>query len=306
MQRINRAGIVLGALIAQLLPPTQGGTPAAAEKAKPQMTAEAVKQVIDNKGKSIQLVTFPDSGWGSVRIVRGGSPAKAKNSQPARAEKAEIAELVTFGDSRATTVRILRGESDRSAATRGQPRPAQVMNMQVVSFADPRDRPVSVLRGWVSHSVDTDLFGPASNADLDRIAFAVDGAESSHGVDLRMWRSEPNGPQGPMQVTAAAAIDVGGGDRFDLAQNRALGRAYLARMYRRYGNWPDAITAYNWGPGNVDSWIGGGRDPNKFPLEVERYRDRVLREATLGKPATMLSSSFWPFRVDARREPPTD
>jgi hypothetical protein len=27
-----------------------------------------------------------------------------------------------------------------------------------------------------------------------------------------------------MEVTSAAAIDVGGGDRFDLAGNRALGR----------------------------------------------------------------------------------
>jgi soluble lytic murein transglycosylase-like protein len=55
-----------------------------------------------------------------------------------------------------------------------------------------------------------------------------------------------------------------------------LGRAYLARMYRRYGNWPDAIAAYNWGPGNVDAWIGGGRAISTLPLEVERYRDRVF------------------------------
>ena len=84
-----------------------------------------------------------------------------------------------------------------------------------------------------------------------------------------------------MQVTAAAAIDVGGGDRFDLIDNRVLGKAYLARLYRRYGNWPDAIAAYNWGPGNLDAWIGDGRTGNKFPLAVERYRDRVLHDAAL-------------------------
>jgi len=111
---------------------------------------------------------------------------------------------------------------------------------------------------------------------LDRIADAVDGAESSHGTDPRMWRGAADGPQGPMQVTAAAAADAGGGDRFDETENRALGRAYLARMYRRYGSWPDAIAAYSWGPGHLDEWIIGGRAGDKFPAAVERYRNRVL------------------------------
>jgi hypothetical protein len=62
---------------------------------------------------------------------------------------------------------------------------------------------------------------------LDRVATAVDGAESSHGKDIAMWRPDPSGPQGPMQVGEAAATDVGGGDRFNLTQNRAIGRAYL-------------------------------------------------------------------------------
>jgi hypothetical protein len=117
---------------------------------------------------------------------------------------------------------------------------------------------------------------------LDRIAYGVDGAESSHGGDPGMWRPEPNGPQGPMQVSAAAAADVGGGDRFDETENRALGRAYLAHMFRRYGSWPDAIAAYNWGPGHLDEWIGGGRPADKFPAAVQHYRNRVLLSSGLG------------------------
>ena len=113
-------------------------------------------------------------------------------------------------------------------------------------------------------------------AALDRMAYAVEGAESDHGADPHMWGPDPNGPQGPMQVSAAAAEDVGGGDRFDERENRALGRAYLAQLYRRYGSWPDAVAAYNWGPGNMDSWISGGRHFDKFPLAVETYRIRVL------------------------------
>ena len=140
---------------------------------------------------------------------------------------------------------------------------------------------------------------------LDRIAYGVDGAESSHGGDPGMWRSEPNGPQGPMQVSAAAAADVGGGDRFDETENRALGRAYLAHMFRRYGSWPDAIAAYNWGPGHLDDWIGGGRPPDKFPAAVDRYRTRVLMSSGLPAAegaANARLSRLEKLRLLARRE----
>ncbi len=119
-------------------------------------------------------------------------------------------------------------------------------------------------------------------AALDRVAFAVDSVESSHGADPKMWRPESDGPQGPMQVSAAAAADAGGGNRFEEGSNRALGRAYLALMYRRYGSWPDAVAAYNWGPSNMDSWIIGGRTLDRLPLAVERYRIRVLTGSSLG------------------------
>jgi soluble lytic murein transglycosylase-like protein len=86
-----------------------------------------------------------------------------------------------------------------------------------------------------------------------------------------------------MQVSAAAALDVGGGDRFDNIQNRLLGRAFLAHMYQRYGNWPDALAAYNWGPGNLDRWIAVGRPEEKLPLETARYIEMVLRDALVGR-----------------------
>jgi len=108
-----------------------------------------------------------------------------------------------------------------------------------------------------------------------------------------------------MQVSAAAAADVGGGDRFDETENRALGRAYLAHMFRRYGSWPDAIAAYNWGPGHLDEWIGGGRPVDKFPAAVERYRTRVL--VTSGQPAAQGAANVRLLRLErlrllARRE----
>jgi len=266
----------------------------AGSKPKPQISAETVKQVIENTSGSVQLITFPDTGWSAVKIVRGNSPGRDKNRPMPAADKAEVAEIVSFADPQKGPVRILRGDSERGLGMPGSLRPATQMTMQVVTFANLQDRPVSIVRGsGFQAAAETDLFGPASAADLDRVAFAVDGAESSHGADLRMWRPEPGGPQGPMQVTAAAAFDVGDGDRFDLAQNRQLGRAYLARMYLRYGNWPDAVAAYNWGLGNVDAWIGGGRAADKLPLIVERYRNRVLHDAALVEPG-IAPARGWP------------
>jgi len=120
---------------------------------------------------------------------------------------------------------------------------------------------------------------PPVSDPLDRVAFAVDGAESSHGADEAMWRADPSGPQGPMQVSEAAAVDVGGGDRFDTEQNRQIGRAYLALLHRRYGDWPDAIAAYNWGIGNLEAWVKAGRPADPSASGVASYLTRVLQES---------------------------
>jgi hypothetical protein len=147
--------------------------------------------------------------------------------------------------------------------------------------ANPREPPAAEIghKSFGQHATRSTRIITAN--PLDRVATAVDGAESSHGADIGMWRPDPAGPQGPMQVSAAAATDVGGGDRFDLTQNRAIGRAYLAQLYGRYRNWPDAIAAYNWGLGNMDAWVKAGRPPDKFLAGVAVYLSRVLNESGL-------------------------
>ena len=116
-----------------------------------------------------------------------------------------------------------------------------------------------------------------ASAELDCIARAVEGEESGYGTNPRMWQADPDGPQGPMQVSRAAAIDVGDGNRFDKTENRILGRAYLTLMHRRYGNWNDALAAYNWGARRVDAWISRGRDADQLPSMVAGYVRHVLR-----------------------------
>jgi hypothetical protein len=251
-------------------------------KSKQPTTIEGVKQLIEKKAANVQIVTFPETVWSSIKVVRGGATAKGAAAGAKPDEKAEMAEIVTFGDPMSSPVRVLRGESEHATAPVGHPPRASGMASELVAFSDPRVHPVTVFRGSLAQSPRAiELFGPAGEADLDLVAFAVDGAESSHGADPRMWRPEISAPQGPMQVSAAAAADLGGGDRFDVFENRQLGRAYLAHLYRRYGNWPDAIAAYNWGPGNMDAWITSGRPISNFPLEVERYRNHVLRDVGL-------------------------
>ena len=243
----------------------------------------------------VETVQFADPRRTPVHLVRG-----PRQPPPRRARSAGIGwlqaipatgrfkptarpistETLTFGSGFNDAVTVIRGSAAIPAVPPRRIDPARRTRIERVSFANPLLPAVTVLRGpsvrdWFA----VDLFDRPNGGVLDRVAFAVDGVESRHGADLRMWRPEPNGPQGPMQVSLAAALDVGGGNRFDMRENRLLGRAYLAQMFQRYGNWADAAAAYNWGPGNMDQWILGGRNPEKLPLETARYVDLVLRNA---------------------------
>jgi hypothetical protein len=280
--------VMIAAVVALGIAAGPSAGAAVSSKAKPRAVAAQIRALIRRNSKNTEIVTFADRRLASVRIVRGESEPPLAHGSIA---------IVTFAEKKMRPVSILRGGSVVPAVAvvpaQEPARPAGSGKIETVSFANPRQRPVTVLRGsiapWfggnpfpVSTNAAFELFPAAPGGDLDRVAFAVDGAESSHGLDPGMWRPEFSGPQGPMQVSAAAAIDLGGGDRFDLTQNRLLGRGYLARLYRRYGDWPDAIAAYNWGPGNLDAWIERGRPAAGLPLEVERYRDRVLRDGSIG------------------------
>lgn len=230
---------------------------------------------------ALEMVYFRDRRQKPVRLLRGAGLAADGAAHTLQRE------IVSFGTGRAEQVVVVRGTIGPALPSR-QAALGQPAHIEKISFGDPQRSRVVVVRGAASGSpFAIDLFGPARGGELDRIAFAVDGAESRHGADPRMWRPEPDGPQGPMQVSAAAAIDVGGGDRFDLRQNRLLGRAYLAQMFRRYGNWPDALAAYNWGPANVDEWIASGRDFGRLPLETLQYLERVLRDALITSAARL-------------------
>jgi hypothetical protein len=226
---------------------------------------------------AVETLSFADSQRASVRVMRGPGRSPPPTAPPVSAE------TVSFDRGDGEQVTVLRG-----GVTNPVRDPAPQTTSETISFADPQQPVVTVVRGIPRDEPAINLFGPANGGELDRIAFAVDGVESRHGADPGMWRPEPDGPQGPMQVSAKAAFDVGGGDRFDLQQNRLLGRAYLTQMFLRYGNWGDALAAYNWGPGNMDLWIASGRRADRLPLDVARYVARVLRDAMITGPTAGL------------------
>jgi hypothetical protein len=260
--------------------------------AERQSTAFPAPKPPQGNDNGVETVTFGSGQPKSVIVVRGGPPKDG--IAPGRKDLPELPaaiKILTSGDQESRNNHMLKPGVDQPGTvgsdSQVSERPSGAIDrtIETIQFTDPLYQPVTVIRGSVFETPAAELFSPATGRDLDRIAFAVEAAESAHGTDPRMWRPEPNGPQGPMQVSLAAAMDVGGGDRFTEHENRALGRAYLDRLYQRYGNWPDAIAAYNWGPGKMDGWISAGRPVDKFPVEVERYRNYVLQHATISEVA---------------------
>jgi hypothetical protein len=102
----------------------------------------------------------------------------------------------------------------------------------------------------------------------------------------------PKGARGVMQIMPGTMVDPGFGVKplnpnapDPVAENRRMGRDYLNAMLDRYeGDEEAALVAYNWGPGNADKWIAGGRDPRKLPGETRDYLKNILG----GRPSGVL------------------
>lgn len=121
--------------------------------------------------------------------------------------------------------------------------------------------------------------------DLASLGKAVEQVESGGNPNA----VSPAGAVGPMQVLPSTAASPGFGqppfDPNSPDANRKGGAGYLGAMVQRYGGDPvTGLMAYNWGPGNVDKWIAGGRDPQAVPAETRAYVQKVAGVMQGGQP----------------------
>ncbi len=121
--------------------------------------------------------------------------------------------------------------------------------------------------GWDSSNGGVNRGG---NVPPGQLGDMVRAAANKHGIpaDLfhRLVQAESGGRNGAVSGAGAAGLTqlmpatarglglrVGGGvdERFDPQKNLDAGARYLKQQFNRFGNWRQALAAYNAGPGNV-------------------------------------------------------
>lgn len=97
--------------------------------------------------------------------------------------------------------------------------------------------------------------------------------ESRYRDDIITGRvRSPAGAMGIAQFMPATARELGI-DPLEPAQAIPAAGAYLARLYRMFGTWAQALAAYNWGMGNVQR-----RGLEAAPTETRRYYSHILAD----------------------------
>lgn len=97
------------------------------------------------------------------------------------------------------------------------------------------------------------------------------------------------GEIGIFQLMPSTAAELGV-DAFDPIQNIEGGVKYLAQMYRKFGSWPLAVAAYNWGPDKVGKATNSGKGICSFPASVRGYVSFVLGAGVLAQCAIAATS----------------
>ncbi|AYP69179.1 soluble lytic murein transglycosylase [Edwardsiella phage Edno5] len=142
-----------------------------------------------------------------------------------------------------------------------------------VSSLNPMSRLMSILRSTGAIR-DANASEVAPNISHDAVIASIAMAESGGNPNA----VSKAGAAGLMQLMPGTAKDYGLSpeERFDPMKSMMVGTMHFNRLLRKYkGNYEDALRAYNWGEGNMDKWISGGRS-GAMPKETMDYPGRVM------------------------------
>jgi soluble lytic murein transglycosylase-like protein len=98
----------------------------------------------------------------------------------------------------------------------------------------------------------------------------IDGTQASSAGALGILQLMP-------QYFSSVNVPIPFSDQ-DVLNQIDQAASYDARLYREFGNWADALDAYNWGPGAVSNWIANGSDPTQLPQQTSNYSSQILAD----------------------------
>lgn len=85
------------------------------------------------------------------------------------------------------------------------------------------------------------------------------------------------GAVGVMQLMPETAKELGVTDMTDPIQNLKAGSKYMEQLLTKYnGDLALGLMAYNWGMGNVDSWLKKGANIQDIPKETKEYIQKIF------------------------------
>lgn len=135
---------------------------------------------------------------------------------------------------------------------------------------------------------------------ISQFSDQINSAAATYGIDPNLLSAvikaessgNPNaqssaGAQGLMQLMPATAASLGVTNSFDPTQNINAGAQYLSQLFNQFGNWPEALAAYNWGPGNVATYTD-----DSWPTETQNYVSGILN--SLGGSVAAATTSLDP------------